>query len=83
MEWGIIRGLGFSSYILEGLEAAIILSQRIAEKSLPDYNQIQSSEDTYEALKYLENVQQEHNVILFLDTKNQVIVFYKLHEIIS
>lgn len=70
-DFGLIKGI--SKGVSERLEACIALSNKLAKYNLTNTNKINSSEDIYSLFKYLENETQEHLVVAYMDTKNNVI----------
>lgn len=69
-----LRSMGYKKLMAERIYAVILLSKKINSLSMPDDTHcIRSPEDAYNAVKYLQNEEQEKFVVLALDTKNNII----------
>lgn len=64
---------GVTNSIAERLEAAIALAKKLAQAELPEMYKIRTPEDAAKYLQWMRHEEQEKFVVLYLNTKNQVI----------
>lgn len=67
------ESIGMTKAMAEKIVAIIAFGHQLFKQSIPETNVIRSPEDASKVLNWLRYEQQEHFVVLFLNTKNQVI----------
>ncbi|WP_079178532.1 JAB domain-containing protein, partial [Mycobacterium tuberculosis] len=68
-----LKELGLNKTMAERVFAVVLLAKKLNSQSMPESYCIRSPEDAYQAVKYLENIEQEKFVVLALNTRNDII----------